>query len=112
MSATVAQAKEIAQALQVVSTAEEVMGGLPVFRGTRVPIDIVLGSLEEGTPFSDLQDSYPFLTEELIATAKIYARLYPQRARPRSIAEVHPDWKVKTKKIVCAAAHDTASLHR
>ena len=36
----------------------EVMGGLPCFAGTRVPIGIVLGALAEGMALEQLREDY------------------------------------------------------
>lgn len=47
-----------------------VMGGRPVFVGTRVPIDIVLGCLDAGDVAARLQPAYPFLTQEHIVAAR------------------------------------------
>ena len=99
-------------ALQAVSATKEVMDGMAVFRGTRVPIDNVLGSLDEGTSFARIKNSYSFLTEELVSAARIYARLFPNRERGRSIAEAHPDWKIKSRKILRAAGNGDPPSHR
>jgi uncharacterized protein (DUF433 family) len=98
------RAKKVDSVMKAVSVADDVMNGMPVFQGTRVPIDTVLASLEGGVNFRRLKDSYPFLTEELIEIAKIYARIRPRRGRPRHIAEDNPGWKVKSSKVVRAAS--------
>jgi len=112
MPATVTTPNDLEIALQAVSATKDVMDGMAVFRGTRVPIDNILGSLDEGTPFARIKDSYPYLTEELISAARIYARLFPNRERGRSIAERYPDWKVRSRKILRTAENDDPPLHR
>jgi len=87
-------------ALRAVSVDERVMGGLPVFRGTRVPIDFVLASVEEGIDFDRLKNSYPFLTTKLIEAAMIYAQILPRRAPPRRVDDVPPGWTLISSKIV------------
>jgi len=94
----VVSSDRIDAALQAVSVDEEVMGGLPVFRGTRVPIDFVLASVEEGIDFKRLQNSYPFLTVELIEAATIYAQVRPRR--PRRTEDVPLGGKLISSKIV------------
>lgn len=89
--------------LRSVNIDPNVMDGMPVFQGTRVPIDIVLASIESGIDFARLKNSYSFLTEELIEAAKIYARTHSRRGRPQRIAEAYPDWKRTSSKIVRAA---------
>jgi len=48
------------------------MRGVPVFNGTRVPISMVLASLKAGFDLSQLQDAYPFLTQQLLDVALTY----------------------------------------
>ncbi len=49
-----------------------VMGGVPVFRGTRVPIANVLASLTTGFDLEQLREAYRFLTPELIEAAQTF----------------------------------------
>lgn len=49
-----------------------------MFAGTRVPIDIVLSSLNMGVDMDRLVDSYPFLTDAHIEAAKDYAQRHPK----------------------------------
>ncbi len=61
-----------------------VMGGAPVFRGTRVPIANVLASLEAGFGLDQLQEAYPFLTQEHLEAARSYVATrvnQPRRGR-------------------------------
>lgn len=85
------RAKEVDQADAMVTTDPEVMGGVPVFAGTRVPVDVVLGSLAAGIELDRLKASYPFLTETHIQYAKVYDKVHPRRGRPRRMADVNPD---------------------
>ena len=83
--------KEVAQAEALVTTDQEVMGGAPVFAGTRVPLDIVLSSLSRGIAEDRLKASYPFLTEAHIQAARVYEEVHPRRGRPRRLSEANPD---------------------
>ena len=112
MIPTDTQADEVAIAMQAVSTTPDIMGGMAVFRGTRVPIDIILGSLDEGCSLAGIRESYAFVTEELIAAAKTYAQLHPQRQRARSFTEVHPDWVVTARYAEPAATYVDTPLNR
>ena len=60
-----------------------IMGGDPVFRGTRVPVHGVADMLHLGDGENDLLESYPSLTAEMIRLAPVYAAAYPLRGRPR-----------------------------
>lgn len=81
------------------ATGIELVDGTPVFRGTRVPLDVVTASLDNGIPFERVQASYGFLTPALGEAASAYLLAHPDLGR-RSIAEVHPDWTVVEKWVV------------
>jgi uncharacterized protein (DUF433 family) len=49
------------------------MDGLPVLKGTRFPIYIIMEMIEEGCPFDEIQREYPFLTLDQIKSAIHYA---------------------------------------
>lgn len=38
---------------------QEIHGGHPIFRGTRVPIEILFENLEDGLSLDEILDSYP-----------------------------------------------------
>lgn len=71
----------------------DVMGGLPCFAGTRVPVANVLAARDAGMVFEELQVAYPFLTEELLEDGEIYLRTHPRPGRRRRLSEAHPDWE-------------------
>jgi uncharacterized protein (DUF433 family) len=48
----------------VVTTAPEVMGGTPVFPGTRVPVQTLLDYLEAGDSIDDFLAGFPTVTRE------------------------------------------------
>ena len=85
------QTTGVEQADALVTTDPEVMGGAAVFAGTRVPVDVVLGSLAAGIDLDRLKASYPFLTEAHIQSAKDFEEVNPRRGRPRRIADVSPE---------------------
>jgi uncharacterized protein (DUF433 family) len=62
----------------LVNVDPEIMGGVPVFSGTRVPIDFVLASIDEGIVFERLKTSYPFLTPDHIAAARQFRQEHPR----------------------------------
>ena len=50
----------------VVSTTPEVMGGTPVFPGTRVPVQTLLDYLEAGDSIDDFLEVFPTVTREKV----------------------------------------------
>jgi uncharacterized protein (DUF433 family) len=47
-----------------IERSDEVMGGAPVFAGTRVPIQTLLDYLEAGDRLDDFLDDFPTVTRE------------------------------------------------
>lgn len=81
-----ARAREIDLADTLVTTDPDVMGGVPCFAGTRLPIDHVLSSLDEGEALARLRRAYPFLTDAHIDAARVYQLVRPRRGRPRKLS--------------------------
>jgi uncharacterized protein (DUF433 family) len=75
--------RELRRARQLVVNDPDIMGGEPVFRGTRIPVHLIASLLEQGTPEAELCESYPRLTPEMVHVAPLYAMAYPPRGRPR-----------------------------
>ena len=42
----------------------EIVGGAPVFRGTRVPVDALLNNLEAGLTLDEFLDNFPTVTRD------------------------------------------------
>jgi uncharacterized protein (DUF433 family) len=51
-------------AMSVVHSDPEIMGGTPVFRGTRVPVQTLLDYLEAGHSLTEFLDDFPSVTRE------------------------------------------------
>jgi uncharacterized protein (DUF433 family) len=50
--------------LSVVHSDPEIMGGTPVFRGTRVPFQALIDYIEAGHPLADFLDDFPTVSRE------------------------------------------------
>ena len=49
---------------QVYHSVPDILGGTPVFRGTRVPIDTLLVYLRKGKRIEDFRDDFPTVSRE------------------------------------------------
>ncbi len=49
---------------KVINIDKEIMGGTPVFMGTRVPIKNLFDYLEDGEPITEFLDDFPTVTKE------------------------------------------------
>ena len=64
---------------QIVASDPEIMGGTPVVRGTRIPVDLVADMLAQGATAEEILEGYPTLDREKIAMAPLCARAFPVR---------------------------------
>ena len=69
---------------KAISRNPDVLGGAPVFSGTRVPIRILMEYLEAGDRLDDFLNSYPTVTRdqaiEVLKTAKMALTVDPEEA--------------------------------
>ena len=77
--------RDLQRARRLVVSDPEILGGDPVFRGTRVPVHMVAQLLAQGSRPPELIESYPRLTAEMIRLAPIYATAYPLRGPRRKM---------------------------
>lgn len=65
----------------LISSSPDVLGGTPVFRGTRVPVQTLIEYLEGGQTIDDFLDGFPTVTRE-----QIIAFLEEAKARMLTVA--------------------------
>ncbi|MDT5120818.1 MAG: hypothetical protein QOC96_300 [Acidobacteriota bacterium] len=51
---------------QIITASPDVMGGTPVFAGTRVPVQTLLDYLKAGESIDDFLDGFPTVTREQV----------------------------------------------
>jgi uncharacterized protein (DUF433 family) len=61
---------------------EEILGGTPVLRGTRMTVYSVLGRVQHGDTIDDILADNPDLAREALEAAVTYARTHPLMGRP------------------------------
>jgi len=76
------QLKQLARMEEMVVSDPEIMRGTPVFKGTRIPVDLVADMLAQGATAKEIVEGYPTLSKEKIAIAPLYMRAFPRRGRP------------------------------
>ena len=76
--------RALRRARDAVMSDPDIMGGDPVFRGTRVPVHTIAALLGQGQTEADLLHDHPRLTVEMVRLAPIYAAAYPLRGRRRA----------------------------
>jgi len=76
------QLKRLAHIEELVVSDPEIMRGTPVFKGTRIPVDLVADMLAQGATIEEILEGYPTLNREKIAIAPLYMHAFPRRGRP------------------------------
>ncbi|HEV2991682.1 MAG TPA: DUF433 domain-containing protein [Candidatus Angelobacter sp.] len=74
--------ERLRKAQQMIVSDPEVMQGTPVFRGTRIPIDLAVDMMDRGATVEEILEGYPALDREKIGLAQIFMRAFPRRGRP------------------------------
>jgi uncharacterized protein (DUF433 family) len=57
------------QPIDIIVKDQEILGGTPVFRGTRVPFQALLDYLEGGQTLDEFLDDFPTVSKEAAVTA-------------------------------------------
>ncbi len=76
------QLKQLARIEHMVVSDPDIMRGTPVFKGSRIPVDLVADMLAQGATVEEILEGYPSLDREKIAIAPLYVRAFPRRGRP------------------------------
>jgi uncharacterized protein (DUF433 family) len=66
----------------------EILGGEPVFGGTRIPLQHIAGLVRKGVSEAEIREDYPSLSNLDLAFASIHARMSPPPGRPRKPLEL------------------------
>ncbi len=74
--------KQFARIGQLVVSDPEIMRGTPLFKGTRIPVDLVADMLSQGATADEILLGYPTLDIEMVSLAPMYLRAFPRRGRP------------------------------
>ena len=54
--------------LDIITVDQEILGGQPVFKGTRVPIETLFDHLESGISLNEFLDDFPSVSKEQAIT--------------------------------------------
>lgn len=68
-----------------------ILSGMPVVRGTRIPVHDLAASVAAGLPREGILAAYPGLDAETLDLAMLYAEAHPARGRPRRLSVVPPE---------------------
>jgi len=57
----------------------DILGGTPVFRGTRVPVDALLNNLEAGLSIDEFLENFPTVSSEQVLEVIKFSGATPRR---------------------------------
>jgi uncharacterized protein (DUF433 family) len=72
----------LARAARMATSDPELMSGMPVYRGTRIPVQLVADMLVQGASVEEILEGYPSLNRAKVELAPMYVRAFPRRGRP------------------------------
>jgi uncharacterized protein (DUF433 family) len=76
--------KRLERAENMIVSDPEIMRGTPVYRGTRIPVELIAEMLSQGANVEEILDGYPALDSEKVDLAPLYVQAFPRRGRPTS----------------------------
>ncbi|MGH6860419.1 MAG: DUF433 domain-containing protein [Phyllobacterium sp.] len=82
-----ARADALREAETVIESVKGVLGGEPVFKGTRVPAWAIAAMKAQGVSTEELLEGYPSITERMVEFAEIWTAAHPARGRPKKLSE-------------------------
>ena len=74
--------KKLERAQNLIVCDPEIMRGTPVYRGTRIPVELIADMLSQGTNWEEILEGYPALDREKVELASLYVQAFPRRGRP------------------------------
>lgn len=102
-----ARADSLREAENLISSTRGVVGGEPVFKGTRVPVRAISAMKAQGATSEEIVEGYPALTLRMIDLAEIWTAAHPARGRPKTLSE--QGLKVKaTKRLLLKTARGSS----
>nr|WP_311527646.1 DUF433 domain-containing protein [uncultured Ralstonia sp.] len=88
------RATQLAQARRAILSDPKVLGGMPCFSGTRLPVANLLALKRGGLEFAALKAAYPFLTEELVKAAEVYESVSTKASKVTTFEQANPQGKL------------------
>ena len=74
--------KRLRKVQAMVVSDPEIMRGTPIFKGTRIPVELVAEMAAEGVTAEEILAGYPALSREQVELAPLYLAAFPRRGRP------------------------------
>lgn len=79
--------RELEAAEAMIERKKSVMGGEPVFKGTRIPVRLIATMLADGASEEEILEGYPKLNARQLALSGIWVAAHPRRGRPKTLQQ-------------------------
>jgi uncharacterized protein (DUF433 family) len=76
--------KRLQRAKNMIVSDPGIMRGSPVYRGTRIPVELIADMLSQGATPEEIVEGYPALDKQKVELAPLYVQAFPRRGRPMS----------------------------
>ena len=77
-----AELRRFYEARRMAESDPEVMHGMPVYRGTRIPVQSIADMLSQRATVAEILAGYPALTRRKVELAPLYIKAFPRKGRP------------------------------
>ncbi len=74
-----ARSEALREADKIIHSVKGVVGGEPVFKGTRIPVRTIAAMKQQGATTDELVEGYPALTARTVDLAEIWVAARPAR---------------------------------
>ncbi|TBF90578.1 DUF433 domain-containing protein (plasmid) [Rhizobium leguminosarum] len=91
------RAEALRESEELIQSVKGVVGGEPVFRGTRVPVRTIAAMKAQGASTEEIVEGYPAMTGRMVELADIWTAAHPARGRPRKLSELGLKVKSETR---------------
>lgn len=81
------RSEALREADHIIHSVKGLVGGEPVFKGTRVPVRTIAAMKSQGAATDEIVEGYPALTARMVDLAEIWVAAHPARGRPRKLSE-------------------------
>lgn len=79
--------RDLDEAEVSIQSVKGVVGGEPVFKGTRIPVRAIAAMLLQGASVEEIVEGYRPLTARMVELARVWSAAHPARGRPKVWAE-------------------------
>lgn len=80
--------RDLEEAERSIERSKDVMGGEPVFKGTRIPVYSLVAMMAAGASDADILEGHSRLDARMLDLARLWVAAHPRRGRPKRLADI------------------------